>query len=416
MRSHLTAFGVGAGLSVLAAGAFALIAPKFIEADDDGEGVHIINIGDGENGSFHLKDEGLNVSAEWKGEFSLAADGRSLTALKGTLEVSSKEKGVTRKAVFSAKDGTISATATVDDDEEEGAEAQRIAGDLLQLFARSSSVGAGDRVKAMLAAGGKKAVLDEIAQLVGSHAVGGYVEALAAATPLAHEDIKLLTARVSKLDSDYAKRSAVAALLSTQELDDASVADIISVAKTIEGDHELRLIIEEFAEKPLNDSNFDIAASLIGEIEGDHEIRLAVAAMLENEGQSDANVARILNIAAKSIDGDYELRLAIEAAEARLSGPEAGAAALEAIAGIEGSHDRRLAIEEFAGAIEGPSPHWIPLIASVAAIDSDHDRRLAIEAIRSEAPETDEIRAALRKAAETIASEHERRLALEALE
>lgn len=416
MRSHLTAFGVGAGLSLLAAGAFALIAPKFIEADDDGDGVHIINIGDGENGSFHLKDEGLNVSAEWKGEFSLAADGRSLSALKGSLEVSSKEKGVTRKVVFSGRDGAISAKAFVDDDEEKGADTQRLAGDLLQLFARSSSVGAEDRVKAMMAAGGKAAVLNEITQLVGSHAVGGYVEALAAATPLTHDDIKLLTARVSKIDSDYAKRSAIAALLSTQELDDASVAEIIGVAKTIEGDHELRLIIEELAENPLNDRNFGIASSLIGEIEGDHEIRLAVAAMLENEGQSDANVARVLKIAARAIEGDYELRLAIETAEARLSGTEAGAAALEAIAAIEGGHDKRLAIEEFASALDGSSPHWIPLIESAAAIDGDHDRRLAIETLGGEAPETDEIRAALRKAAETIGSEHERRLALEALE
>ncbi len=416
MRSHLTAFGVGAGLSLLAAGAFALIAPRFIDADEDGEGVHIVNIGDGDNGSFHLKDDGLNVSAEWKGEFSLAADGRSLSARKGSLEVSSKEKGVTRKVVFSAKNGAISAETFFDDDKEEGAEAERIGGDLLQLFARSSGVGAEDRVKALLAAGGKDAVLAEIGRLVGSHAVGGYVEALAAATPLTHEDIKLLTARISKIDSDYAKRSAIAALLATQELDDASVAEIIGVARTIEGDHELRLIIEELAEKPLNDRNFGIAASLIGEIEGDHEIRLAIAAMLENEGQSDAGAGRILKMAAEKIEGDYELRLAIEAAEERLSGPEAGAAALEAIASIEGGHDRRLAIEEMASTLTGPSPHWIPLIASAAAIDGDHDRRLAIEAVRSDAPETDEIRAALRKAAETIGSDHERRQALEALE
>jgi hypothetical protein len=75
-----------------------------------------------------------------------------------------------------------------------------------------------------------------------------------------------------------------------------------------------------------------------------------------------------------------------------------------------------LAIEEFAGALDGPSPHWIALIGAAAAVGGDHERRLAIEAIKSDAPETDEIRAALRKAAESIDSDHERRLALEAVE
>ncbi len=416
MRSHLTAFSVGAGLSLLAAGAFALIAPKFVDADDDGEGVHIVNIGNGENGSFHLKDEGMNLSAEWKGEFELAADGRSLSSLKGSLEVSSKEKDGSRKVSFTGKGGEISAKAYSGDEIIAGEESNRIAGDLLQLFARASGVGADARVKAIMAAGGKDAVIEEIGLLIGSHAVGGYVEALAAASSLNQEDVKLLAARIKNIESDYAKRSAVSALLTTQELDDASIAEIIGVAKTIEGDHELRLIIEEIAEKPLTERNFSVAATLIGEIEGDHEIRLAIAAMLEGDSRNDADVARILKMAPASIDGDYELRLAIEAAGDRVSGPQAGAAALQAIAAIEGEHEQRLAIEEFAGALDGPSPHWIALIGAAAAVGGDHERRLAIEAIKSDAPETDEIRAALRKAAESINSDHERRLALEAVE
>ena len=44
MRSHLTAFGVGAGLSLLAAGAFALIAPKIARGVDDGDGGHGLHL------------------------------------------------------------------------------------------------------------------------------------------------------------------------------------------------------------------------------------------------------------------------------------------------------------------------------------------------------------------------------------
>ncbi|MEK7265640.1 MAG: hypothetical protein AAB227_06030 [Pseudomonadota bacterium] len=417
MRSLLTAFGVGAGLSLLAAGAFALIAPKVIAHHEDDYGVHVINIGDGDRGSFHLKDEGLDVSAEWKGDFALAGDGRSLSSLKESFEVTSKQAGVTRKAIFTRKGETISAETFVEDRAEPaGAASEKTAGDLLQLFARSSGVGAETRVKAMLASGGKSAVIDEIGKLEGSHSIGAYIEALAGATTLAPEDIKALTAEISGIDSDYAKRSAISALLTTQQLDDASIADIMTVAKSIEGDHELRLIIEELAEKPLNDRNYAVAASLIDEIEGDHEIRLAVASLLESDDQSDANIARSLEIAAKAIEGDYELRLAIEAAGDRVTGPKAGAAALLAIAKIEGGHERRLAIEEVAGELDGASPHWLPLVEAAATVEGDYERRLAIEAVKSDAPETDEIHAALRKAAETIGSDHERRLALEATE
>lgn len=417
MQSHLTAFGVGAGLSLLAAGAFALIAPEIIYKDRDGEGVHIVNIGNGENGSFHLKDGTLDLAAEWKGGFSFAADGRTLAALKGTLKIESKDKGVTRKAVFASKDGKVSAKVYADDKlQEDGAKAGQEAGDLLQLFARSSGVKSEDRVKAILAASGKRGVIDEIGQLVGSHAIGAYVEALAAASQLTSEDVNVITQRVGSIDSDYAKRKAVSALLGVQDLDDASTAEIIAVAKTIEGDHELRLIIEELAEKEMSLGKFSLATALIDEIEGDHEVRLAIAAVLESKKVDNAIAAEALDLAAKTIEGDYELRLAIEAAGGRVNDGEVGSAALNAVRSIDSPHDRRLAIESFASAVEGPSPHWVPLIEAAAMIDGDLDRRLAIEALRSQAPETDDIQVALKRAAESIESEHDRRLALEALE
>lgn len=416
MRSHLSAFGVGAGLSLLAAGAFALIAPRFADVEHDGDGVHIINIGGDDSGSFHLKDKGLNVAAEWKGDFSFAADGRSLTALKGRLEIKSVENGKTRTAVFENADGGIVASATLGDDKVEAkAEADRAAADLLQLFARSSGVNAESRVKAMISSGGKDLVLEEIGHLVGSHSTGAYIEALAGAATLTDADVSSLAARVKGLDSDYAKRSALSALLASPSLGEAAITDILDAAKTIEGDHELRLIVEELAEKEMSERNFEVATALIAEIDGDHEVRLAVSTLLESDNVGDAEAARALGLAANSIDGDHELRLAVEAADERVRDAAVGAAALGAIGSIEGAHDRRLAVESFAGALDGASPHWLPLIDLVKGVDSDHDRRLTIEAIRSEAPETDEIRAALRRTAETISSDHERGLALEAI-
>lgn len=415
MRSHLTAFGVGAGLSLLAAGAFAVIAPNFLEAGEDGDGVHVVNIGNGDNGAFRLKDDDLNISADWKGDFSFAADGRSLTALKGSLEVASKSKGSLRKAAFSKKDGEIVVRFTVDDKPVDAGEEQA-AGDLLQLFARSSGVNASDRVAAMMAAGGKDAVIDEIGALVGSHAVGAYVEALAGTASLTDAEMGALADRLKTLESDYAKRTAVAALLAKQSPGDRAIEKIIEVAKSIEGDHELRLIIDELAGEEISARNLSVAATLINAMEGDHEMRLAIDALLESEGLAATDAARVLEIAAASIEGDYELRLALDAAGGRIKDAAVGAAALSAIGAIEGGNDRRLAVESFASALDGASPHWLPLIDAASGIEGDHDRRLALEAIAGDAPETDEIRTALRRAAQAIASDHERRLALESVD
>ncbi|MGD9800234.1 MAG: hypothetical protein AB7F91_01835 [Parvularculaceae bacterium] len=416
MRSHLTAFGVGAGLSLLAAGVVALVAPRFADAVSDADGVHIVNIGNGDSGSFHLKDDGLNVSADWKGEFAIAADGRSLSSLRGKLEIVSVEKDAKRKASFEREGDGVRVRAFVGDKEtspETAAETE--AADLLQLFARSSGVNAETRVKAMLADGGKKRVIDEIGVLKSAHAVGAYVESLASATMLTTEEISILVERLKGLESDYSKRTAISALLRAQTLDDASVEKVLDVAKTIKGDHELRLVIEDITDDELGARNLTIATRLIEQIEGDHEIRLALSSLLENERLSDADAARLLDLASVAIDGDYELRLAVEAAGEKLSWAAAGASAIKAISAIEGGHDRRLAIEEMGDRLDATSPHWLALIDAVAAVDSDYERRLAIEELASNAPDRVEVQAALKKAAEAIESAHERRLALDSL-
>ncbi len=416
MRSHLAAFGVGAGLSLLAAGAFALIAPQVMRAERDADGDHIVNIDHGDSGSFQFKDDDRNISAEWKGDFAFAADGRALASLERRLEVTSKEGVVVRKAVFTSNDGAIAVRAYRDDQAlDSGDEADREAADLLQLLARSSGVGAKNRVAAMMAVGGTARVLEEIDALAGEHAVGAYVEALAEATALSNEEVQAIADRVKRLESDYAKRKALAALLVSQTLSDAAVANIVEAAKSIEGDHELRLIVDDLADGDLSGKAFAAATALVAEIDGDHEVRLAASALFGSAALGAVDAARLLEIAANSIDGDHEMRLVVEAAEGRLKEPAVAAAALQAIAAIESAHEKRLAIESAAGAFADSGP-WLALIDIAATVGGDHDRRMVIEALTGEAPKTDEIRAALRKAAETIGSDQDRRLALEAVE
>ncbi len=418
MRSHLTAFGIGAGLAIVCAAALGLFAPKFMDKinDDDADGVHVINIGDDKSGSFHLREDGLNISAEWKGDFVFAADGRSLSSLDNRLEVRAKAADGEQKAVFTKRDGAIAAAYSVDGTPVEGEAGANGAAGLLQLFARTTSVNVDERVKAMLASGGKDRVLAEIGELKGGHALGAYIAALAAGSGLTGDEVKLLAGKVRGVKSDYAKRVALAALLGAPNLDDAATSEILDVAKTIEGDHELRLIVEELAERNLDARNFAVAAALIGDIESDHEVRLAVEALLESEHVDDATAAEALKIAASSIEGDYELRLAVEAAEERLDARAVADAALGAIGSIEGDHERRLAIELIASSLGAESPAWLSLVDLTAGIEDSRERRLAIEAISSAASADEAVRVALRKAASALDDQNERRLALDAVE
>ena len=417
MRSHLTAFGVGAGLSLLAAGLFALIAPKLASSTGDEDGVHIVNIGRGESGTFRIRDGRLDLEATWKGEFAFSADGRSLNALKGELAVVSKTDGVERKAVFKKRDDEIVATVNRD-----GAEivaendAAQEAADLLQLLSRSSGVNAQSRVKAMLSEGGKERVMTEIGALRGAHATSAYVEELANAASLSQTEVASLLEKLRGLESDYAKRNALSALIRTQKLNEQSVAAALDVAGSIEADHEVRLIVEEISENDLAGRMPSLAVDLIGKIENDHEVRLAIAALLESDRVSGEAAARALALAAERIEGDYELRLAVEAAGDRIKSPPVAAAALRAIEAIEGDHDRRLAIEELAGRIGPEAEFWPAVINAAASVGGDYERRLAIEAVASSAPQREDLRAALQKAAETISSDHERRLAFEAID
>lgn len=416
MRSHYTAFGVGAGFALLALGAVALFGSHSGGSGANGDGVHIVNFGDGDRGSFRLRDDDLDFDASWTGEFAFAADGRSLTSLDGRLEVTSNVGGVKKNAEFSDKSGVIDTRYEIDDAEQTGEAAATGAADLLQAFARASGVNAQSRIAALLATGGAPAAIDEIEKLTGAHAVGAYVEALAAETTLNSADIIRLAEIVTRIDSDYAKRRAISAMLRAGAHDEAATLALLTIAGTIEGDHELRLLVDEFSQQKFDADGFRIVMALIEQIKDGHEVRLAVGAMLASENIDNAAAARVLDLAAKKIEGDYELRLVVDAAEERLGDDAVAAAAIAALDKIGAAHDRRLAIEGLADALPKSAAVWPALAAATAGIDEDFEKRLAIEAVAEKAPANEECRKALAAAAATIGSDDERKLALETIQ
>jgi hypothetical protein len=417
MRSLLSAFGLGAGLALLGLGAVIIAGPRFIDVDSDGDaGVMISTIGDQSSGSFQISEGGVRFSAKWRGEFGLSADARALLKLEDHLEVERREGALSSKAVFEKSDSGIKVVLYRDGKAAPaGGASDNEAGDLLQRFARASGVNADERLKAIIADGGKAAALAEIETLSSGHAVASYVEALSKIVTLTDADIATLAARVGKLESDYSKRLALSSMLVGAKPGDAALADVIAVAKTIEGDHELRLIVETLAEQKASAANLAAATALIAEIESDHETRLAVTAILESAALSAADAATAIDAAIGKIDSDHELRLIVETAAEKAASPEVAAAATRMIDAIESDHDRRLAIESLADALPAQSGAWPALVNSVKGIDSDHDRRLAIETLAAKAPDSADIADGLKKSAEAIGSDHDRRLALDAL-
>lgn len=416
MRSHLTAIGTGLGLAALAAIALAVAGSgKFEVVDEDGDGassLNVVSLGGDDRGTFRFRHEGLDLTAQWKGDFAFAADGRSLTSIDGDLEIEKKQGGVTRRAVYKGAGAAIDVTYAVDGKEApaEGA------GELLLEFARRSGVNAEARAKALIAAGGVKAALDEIDAASEGRGAGAYIEAIAREATLSESDLARLIARIAKIDGDYQKRTAIAAILKNQDVSAASSAALLEIARAIDGDHEKRLVIEALAEKEkLGALGGDFAVGLIADIDGDHEIRLATEALLDADSVGSDAAAALVTAALTAMEGDYESRLVVERAAAR--GDDAvAAAAISGLAGIEGAHEKRLAIEAIAEKLPDGSAGWPALIAAVEAISGDHDRRLAIEALYDDMPATDDLRARLKAVAEKIGSDHDRRLALDAME
>lgn len=415
MKSHLTAFGLGAGLVLLAAGVLTVVGPRFIEIDDDDDGVSVVNFDDGDSGSFQLKEGGLALAAKWKGVFEFSADARSLTALDRSLEVEVKDGSVLRRAVFEAADGKVKVSAFENDQPISGAAGDAEAAELLQLFARSSGVNAEQRLKAIIASGGKTAAVTEIGALTSGHAAGAYISALAQLATLDDADIANLSQRVAVQKSDYAKRRALTALLEHQKLSDAGLQEVLAAAKTIGGDHEVRLIVEALAENKMSPVNAAAVTALLADIESDHEVRLAAEALIQGKALKPTDAAQAAATSLAAIEGDYEKRLVIEAAAERLHDDVMAAALIEGADGIRGAHERRLAIEKISENISEASAFWPALIALVKGVDGDHERRLAVEALASHAPKTAELRAVLGEVAASISSDHDRRLAEDAL-
>lgn len=408
-----------AGAIVLSASYALIVRDQSVNVSVDSEdGSSIRHVVNGERGEFRLKDDERILSAKWRGDFDLAATGDAIAALEDTLEIELEENGAVARAVLETKADAIETRYFLDGEEQpEGAQTDAAIAELVVAFMRASGVKAEARVEALIAAGGTNAVLAEIGDMDNDNAIQRYAVALSRQAEMSDAEVGALAQTLKTVESDGEVQQALSAIIENQTVSAEVAPLLLDAARGIEGDHDMRKLLETFAEGPLNAEAADLAIDLYARIDGDYDLRKAAEALLENDALTDAQAARILATAADRIDGDHDMRLVLSETALRFSETAAFTEAwLAGFDALQSSNEQRLSIEE---AAEGdhPAAAWAALIERTEAIGSDHDRRLAMQAIAERIDASDQaLAAAYRAAAEGIGSDHDRRRALEALE
>ena len=402
-------------------GALSLTSPA-LAADKDKKGhrgVSITHTVDDNRGNFWIRSDDLDLQAKWKGQFEFNEAGDGLKSLTGRLEIEHEKDDDIERIVYKEKDGAIEAIYTLNDRPlaDRSDEAARISA-LTRLFILESGMNAEERVADLHRKGGTDAVFAEIAQVRGGHASRKYLTALAELTQLSSDEVARYAEVVTNIRGDHAKSKALRAVFENQNnLSSDNKLALLRAAEEIEGDHDIRKLMQAAASRDLTPATVEISMALLQRIDGDHDYRKGAEALFSNATLRNEDAAAILYSAAKKVSGDHDKRKIIENAGERIADSEQTAdAALTAAQSISSDHDKRKSIEMISSELPENSDHWPRLIDAAASISSDHDKRKALTAILSDMPRSQSLQSRYRRAASGISSDHEREKALAALE
>ena len=422
-RSHLTAMGVGFAIAAVVAGALFV---AFAVTDGDGDQIITQFTDDREGGDgvgeFVREENDRTVKARWRGEFSLSADGRSVERLDGELKISEKDKGENREVVFEGDGATtrlVSAKAGKTD-VSPGDDRDALAGDLVLLFARLSGADAEKRVASLLSVGGVESVLAEIDELQSSYAMRRYMKALLQQAPLSDDDVINLSTRIASLESDYDQRTAIVEIFKKMAAPPDAAIQLLQTTSKMESDYEKRQVLDELSDAYNNSAlPTEVAQNVIAVVRGfdsDYEARLSAEALLKSNALKPVDAADLLAMTVEGLESDYETRLLIELASARLDEAPMADVIIEALSEIKGDYELRLVTENVADRLPKESPFWSALLANVGNVSSDRERRLALESVAARMPRAPETVAQYRALASEIDADAERRRALAAIE
>ena len=165
--------------------------------------------------------------------------------------------------------------------------------------------------------------------------------------PLDGDAMEMALGLYERIESDHDLRVAAEALLENNDLSAAQAARLLeTAAKSINSDHDMRLVLEETAslfsaDQALTDAWLDGLATL----DSDHDKRLSIESVAEEADHPQSALIGLIE-ASTTIESERDLRLALESIAENMDVDDDTVAAYRRAAdGIESERERQLALE-----------------------------------------------------------------------
>jgi beta-lactamase regulating signal transducer with metallopeptidase domain len=325
--------------------------------------------------------DGCSFSFESEGKITVAQDFSDISAVSdgGWVEITERTGGTVRRYDVRSRGGSLERRYTVDGERRElDAQAQRwIAATLLEIERRTAAF-APTRVSAIFESGGANAVLAEI----------------------------------GRLGSDYARRVYFGELFKQgTEFDDAFLARATSqMARTVEGDYELRVILGTVAgARHFGDAASTAYADALRSMESDYERRESINALFRKRERLPSSVVRTVLASTKDMESDYEQRVVLTALLGRPDFDGAMAdAALDAVNGMSSDYERRVVLGKLLARKDLNDASLAKGFRAVRAMSSDYEKRVVLSAAVRGRQLSGEALEAFEIATASIDSEYER--------
>lgn len=259
------------------------------------------------------------------------------------------------------------------------------------------------------AAGGHRAVIEEMKLILSSHSRRQYIQSLLGRGPLPASEFAPLMAVIAGMDGDYDKRQALNALIGKQALTAPQQVEVLKRVGALGSSYEQRSVLVVLAPKVSADAA--VAAAWQGALramDSDHERGEVVRALMRREAGSPA-VMELALASAREIAGDFERAAALSTLAKHLGTPAAAqvAAYAEAAAGIRSDFERRNALEALVKRASLDKSGYEQVLAAMKGMQSDHEIRQVLVTIARQMPADASLVARWREVARVL-SDHER--------
>lgn len=358
-----------------------------------------------------------------QGSLTVNAAEDDIATVTNWATIEERRDGVKRAMVFKLeKDGTVTRSFAVDGrsvplDEE----ARRWLARVIPMMLRETGLDREQRIDRMMAkggaAGGHRAVIEEMKLIRSGHSRRRYVQSLMSRGTLPATEFSPLMAVIAEIEGDYDKRQALNALVSKQTLTPLQQVDVLKRVEAMGSSYEQRSVLVAMARSVSADAAVSAAwQNVLRAMDSDHERGEVVRALVRREGGSPGVIDLALG-SARAIGGDFERAGALVNVAKQIGSPTPAQIGIytEAAAGIQSDHERRNALEALVKRAKLDKTGFEKVLGAVKGMHSDHEIRQVLVTVARHMPADAALVARWRDAARVL-SDHERGQAEKALD